>query len=467
LWLPMSSSWNGRYVVTGGGGLSAGLERNLALPIARGYATAWTDGGLSLNRTIDAATGAWAIKRPGELNMALVKNFAFRSIHDTAALGKAVVEPFYWQRASFNYFSGCSTGGRQGYFAAEHYPADYDGIMANSPALNTPQVSPGDFWPSVVMANLGAPPQCVFSAYLTAITAACDVQHGVKDGLVSNPDDCKFNPADLVGSSVPCPALGGTGSATNITINTQHAQVVSLIPCSQPPISRLRGSRPSLCAQSNSSRTSWAPTARISPGSRSTGASYLPGTGWWIRSSPTKAPRCTALGSSRRWAERPKSTPSTGCSSHPRQAPVLVALVPTRWTPLARWLHGLKREQSPTPCLPTPPLWLAPSSRGTSVRTRPSCGIVLLVMSIALRVSLVHELVRGTTSSNVLLDTCGKVAWCNLGESCMLHEPDISWVVHMSTQRRRRSISCAQKGGAEGVNASSEIVYVTLYFLLQ
>ncbi|CAK7200332.1 hypothetical protein SEUCBS139899_003023 [Sporothrix eucalyptigena] len=223
LWLPLTKQkWNGRFVATGGGGLVAGFEYSLPPFVQQGYASAYTDAGVTLNNTIDPSTGAWAITSPGHLNHALIENFAYRSIHDMTVLSKAAIRAFYGCAPVYSYYSGCSTGGRMGYFAAQHYPNDFDGILANSPAINTPQVSPADFWPSVVMANTVAPPQCIFDTYLEAITAFCDGVDGVVDGLVSEPALCHFNTSNLVGQTVNC-----SSPATQILITAQHAEVIA------------------------------------------------------------------------------------------------------------------------------------------------------------------------------------------------------------------------------------------------
>ncbi|EXJ74865.1 uncharacterized protein A1O5_01561 [Cladophialophora psammophila CBS 110553] len=208
---------------TGGGGLAAGLGAYYLLGAAPyGYATGTTDGGLTLNNTIDPQTGQWALKKDGSLNESLVKNFAHRAIHDMAVIGKALTQTFYGKSPTYSYYTGCSTGGRQGYFAAQVNPEDFDGIMANAPALNSPQISPGDFWPSVVMHNLGAPPQCVFDAYYNATLEYCDPLDGAKDGLISNLGACDYDPQSLVGKKINC------GSQT-ITISATFADVVSRI----------------------------------------------------------------------------------------------------------------------------------------------------------------------------------------------------------------------------------------------
>lgn len=223
VWLPLDN-WNGRSIVVGGGGLSAGHELALIDPVLRGFAAGATDAGLTLNNTIDAASGEWAIRSVGVLNTELIENFAHRSIHDVATISKAAVRAYYRSDAQYTYYSGCSTGGRQGYSAARWHPDDFDGILANAPALYTPRVSPGTFWPSVVMRNIAAPPTCIFEAYYNAIISACDSDDGVLDGIISKPEECKFDTETLLGTSIPC-----LDTRDLITISKTYAEVVSKI----------------------------------------------------------------------------------------------------------------------------------------------------------------------------------------------------------------------------------------------
>ena len=219
VWLPLTT-WNGRFQTVGGGGLAAGtLDLSLPAPVGEGYAAASSEGGLTLNGTIDANTGVWVLKKDNSLNMGLLENFSHRSTHDATVVGKALTNAFYGTAPTFSYYTGCSTGGRQGYFAARYNPDDFDGILATSPAVNFVPVAKNLFWAPVVMANIVVPPQCVFDAYVAAITTVCDPLDGAIDGIVSNPENCIFDTHSLVGTAVNC-------TTENVTITADHAKVV-------------------------------------------------------------------------------------------------------------------------------------------------------------------------------------------------------------------------------------------------
>jgi len=48
-------------------------------------------------------------------------------------LAKSLVALYYGQEARYSYYSGCSTGGAQGFALAQYHPELFDGIVAGSP----------------------------------------------------------------------------------------------------------------------------------------------------------------------------------------------------------------------------------------------------------------------------------------------------------------------------------------------
>jgi feruloyl esterase len=55
-------------------------------------------------------------------------------MHGTVSLGKTLTAAFYNKTANYNYYAGCSTGGRQGLKSVEMFPEDFDGVLAGAPA---------------------------------------------------------------------------------------------------------------------------------------------------------------------------------------------------------------------------------------------------------------------------------------------------------------------------------------------
>ena len=117
VFLPLNG-WNGRFQGVGGGGYDTDLgQASLAPGAAMGYSTAITDGG----HPLADLNPVWALNADNTINWPLVVDFASRSLHDLAVVGKAVTANFYGTPAHHSYWNGCSTGGRQGMIEAQRY----------------------------------------------------------------------------------------------------------------------------------------------------------------------------------------------------------------------------------------------------------------------------------------------------------------------------------------------------------
>jgi Tannase and feruloyl esterase len=187
--------WTQRYLQLGCGGLCGVLRVRLGdyeqacVPAARGdLALASTDMGHE-----DRMDGSWAADNP----QARI-DFAYRGVHVTALVAKALIRRFYGQAPRFSYFSGCSDGGREALLEAQRYPRDFNGIAAGAPALNfTVQNSFYHAWNA--LSNTGPDGKAVLTVSKlpvlhAAAIAACDATDGLKDGLISEPRRCNFDP---------------------------------------------------------------------------------------------------------------------------------------------------------------------------------------------------------------------------------------------------------------------------------
>lgn len=232
LYLPMNN-WTQRYVQEGCGGLCG--NANLGDPQQVAGLKMVTRGQLALGTTDmghESQGGDFVVNNP---NAGI--DFAYRGVHDTALVAKAVIRAFYGQKAKYTYFDGCSDGGREALMEAQRYPKDFDGIAAGSPANNmdvqntyhhanrylvnqtTPGVIPTahDTW---VLFSNSLP-------YIHAkVLAACDGLDGIMDGIIRNPTKCHFNPASLV-----CGYVNPDGTVNNDLgcLTRAQANVVRLI----------------------------------------------------------------------------------------------------------------------------------------------------------------------------------------------------------------------------------------------
>ncbi|KAG9501715.1 hypothetical protein J7337_007406 [Fusarium musae] len=215
IWLPLDN-WNFRYLAIGGGAWAAGLGQfDLALPASQGYAVSSTNAGISGN-PIDPSD--WALKPDGTVNYGLLQNFASRSVHDMALIGKSVAASFYKVPATKAYFNGCSTGGRQGLAAAQHYPSDFDGILAGAPAIYWSEYVMAELWPQVVMKDANYyPSTCELDAFVSAAVESCDGKDVVVDGVVTEPFTCEYDPFALFDQRIEGASL--TALAATKTVN--------------------------------------------------------------------------------------------------------------------------------------------------------------------------------------------------------------------------------------------------------
>ncbi|KAF1937543.1 feruloyl esteras-like protein B precursor [Clathrospora elynae] len=203
IWLPSAEKWTGRFMGAGGGGWSTGVETNTTLPWAasEGFAVVSTDGGHV------AGDISWSQVSPGNVNWVMLQDFASTALDDAATLGKAVVKAYYGKAPSYSYWNGCSTGGRQGHMMAQRYPGQYDGILAAAPAIYWNELMMQLFWPQAVMNELGEyPALCDFEVINVAAMAACDELDGLKDGIISLPGKCDFDPTTVIDQQYICPS---------------------------------------------------------------------------------------------------------------------------------------------------------------------------------------------------------------------------------------------------------------------
>ncbi|WP_053732587.1 tannase/feruloyl esterase family alpha/beta hydrolase [Nocardia sp. NRRL S-836] len=194
------TGWTGRLQGVGGSAYAAGdFGAPLVQAVKDGYTAVSTDAGV-----LDGLNTGWGL-RGGEVDRTLLANFASRSVHESAAVAKAVVRKHYQRPVTYSYWNGCSTGGRQGYAEAQRHPGDFDGVLANAPAVHWAQFAVATLWPQVVQSQDGhVVGNCVLSEFRKAAIEACDGDDGVINHVIDRPDRCGYDPRRLVGTKVLC-----------------------------------------------------------------------------------------------------------------------------------------------------------------------------------------------------------------------------------------------------------------------
>ncbi len=188
LWMP-ASGWNHKFEANGNGGWTGSITpATLAAGVKLGYATAMTDTGHQ------GGSASFALGHPEK-----VIDFGYRSVHEMAVQGKAIIKAFYGEAPRLSYWNGCSAGGRQGLMEAQRFPDDFDGIVAGSPGLNWSGRAMHAVWIAQVVhkdeEHFIPPPK--YQMVHDAVLAQCDAVDGVKDGVLEDPTKCHFDPKSL------------------------------------------------------------------------------------------------------------------------------------------------------------------------------------------------------------------------------------------------------------------------------
>jgi len=188
LWLPEGPAWNRRFLGAGVGGQAGSIAvRDLARGVERGYAAASTDTGHK------AADENWLL---GSRERAV--NYAERGNHLLAIRAKAITTAYYGARPRKAIFIGCSGGGRQAMTQLQRFPRDYDGIIAGAPGVNTPAMSARRLWEMIQHdRHKGLLDAAGWKRIADAAVAKCDPEDGLTDGLIEDPRQCRFTPAEM------------------------------------------------------------------------------------------------------------------------------------------------------------------------------------------------------------------------------------------------------------------------------
>ena len=191
LFLPQQ--WNGRFLMSGGGGFVGSIQNAFRERTNDGYANVGTDTG----HQGDGLTAEWAYN-----NMERQLNFGRLAVHRTAVVSKSIIQAFYCKETSYSYFLGCSRGGGQAMVEAQLYPKDFNGIVAGAPAFNWPAFgakftninqknypNPDDLRPVFTNDNLK-----LLQEY---VLRQCDNLDGLTDKVITDPRNCKIDISKL------------------------------------------------------------------------------------------------------------------------------------------------------------------------------------------------------------------------------------------------------------------------------
>ncbi|MFD8804596.1 tannase/feruloyl esterase family alpha/beta hydrolase [Streptomyces sp. NPDC059597] len=220
--------WNGKALMFGGGGYNGtipDLTANVPFgptgqpaPLARRYVTFASDSGHQQSPTAPPSLdGSFGV------NDEALNNFAAGdALKKTRDASLFLVRHAYGADPAEIYFSGGSTGGREALVVAQRWPTAFDGVISAFPAWNN--LSEILYLGHLVhvLSRPGAFPGVDQQKLLhDRVVQACDGLDGVKDGVVSNPGGCHFDPHRL-----RCPK--GTGTGPNCLSDAQIEAVTAM-----------------------------------------------------------------------------------------------------------------------------------------------------------------------------------------------------------------------------------------------
>ncbi|KAF2185566.1 tannase and feruloyl esterase [Zopfia rhizophila CBS 207.26] len=189
LLLPDNSAWKGSFLAVGNYAFAGGInfiDMGFGVSIY-GMATMSTDTGHSSSE----GDMTWA-----KGNTQAQEDWGFRAMNGSVAIAKQLVDAYYGRNPSFSYYSGCSTGGREGLKQIQVDQTSFNGLLIGAPAWDQYHMMP---WITKLGADYSKPEangNFTFNQWfgmVVKIRAACDLKDSVPDNIISRPDLCNFD----------------------------------------------------------------------------------------------------------------------------------------------------------------------------------------------------------------------------------------------------------------------------------
>jgi hypothetical protein len=231
LWqVNLPTHWNRKALQMGGGGYNGSIPDTLTkptlgldtvpTPLAQGYMTFASDSGHQAPNADDASFG---------MNDEAMLNYGYMHIKKTLDVARHLTQSRYGSTPRRVYFSGGSTGGREGLTAAMRWPETYDGILTNYPTASFVGLR---LWGAALARavyddnSAGWIPPGLVNRIAADAVAACDALDGAADGLVSNPEACRGR-ADAFIEGLRC-KNGETGHPEHCLTTAQIERTINV-----------------------------------------------------------------------------------------------------------------------------------------------------------------------------------------------------------------------------------------------
>ncbi|KAI1302738.1 Tannase/feruloyl esterase [Xylaria venustula] len=178
--------WNSRFLTIGSYSFLGGINW-LEMGVGVNY------GGVALSTDTGHSSGTgditWANTTQKQVN------WAWQALQGSIDLGKVLAQTYYGQPITYSYFSGCSTGGRQGLKHIQLDPNAFDGALIGAPSWDTehlmPWISKSATWNLPESASYSLNNANLLSRLQAEVLKQCDSLDGVTDNIISSPSACR------------------------------------------------------------------------------------------------------------------------------------------------------------------------------------------------------------------------------------------------------------------------------------
>lgn len=218
MYLP-TKTWQGRYLQNGCGGY-CGVVSSQSFPscdatLGGDFAMATDDEGHATSGGLGGA-GLFAFN-----SEKLRREYGYESEQSLYIVARAIITAFYGRPPTYSYYDGCSDGGREAMEMAERYPTDFNGIIAGAPEIIAGPLN-AELQTWFYKVNTNAAGDAILTdnklpALHAAVIAACAGDDGTNDGIITDPQNCHFDPA-----SIQCPQ----GQDNNNCLTPAQVEVV-------------------------------------------------------------------------------------------------------------------------------------------------------------------------------------------------------------------------------------------------
>jgi feruloyl esterase len=209
----LPTNWNGRTIHFGGGGWDGMLGisgSQITTTLNLGYVCSESNGGHN-GRPIPPfgplGDGSFGLKDPyyrqwidpnndNPYACQKIVDFGNRALREVPLVARKIVKQYYGSSPHHSYYSGGSTGGREGLVEAQKNWDLFDGVYIGFPTGGHIPVCSRGLWDSIqgVGSGLLASFSTKAVALRNAVYGKCDGVDGLIDGLIDDPRKCDFDP---------------------------------------------------------------------------------------------------------------------------------------------------------------------------------------------------------------------------------------------------------------------------------